>query len=298
MASIRSRISRIYFALIRRELIVCYFVLLSLLLIYALQRINDLSAIELFTANKGTIVCCLALSFLYACVKAVVWCVAWRSQEMNIPFLISLKIFYVSAFIDLLVFPSRLSSDVYRATYLNEFPLRNRIRSIVLFRVGATLPYLLIVTYYLIQNRYFLLMICFLLIGLFGLWKKGVARQVHFLAEAWLPLLVVFTSSLFLIFVDFFRAFFILAIFDYHATAEFLLWWGVSYTIGTASGLPLGLGPTDASLAFYLNEVLSAHEITIFLVLLRVTGEIFSAAIGWILSGKDTIEMIKRARSH
>ena len=109
--------------------------------------------------------------------------------------------------------------------------------------------------------------------------------------------LVVIVTILFLslsnILVEFFRASLILYVLGFNINLNFFFIFMVASVLGSASFLPLGLGVKDFSLGAYLYKFMPLVPITLFLIILRLSGEIFSACLGWLLFGREFVKLKK-----
>jgi len=271
------------------------FVILSILFFEAARTTASVGILELLGNNLHLLGAVLCLALVFAAVKICCWRVVFRCHGISLTFSKLIELFYISAFIDLLVFPARVASDSYKALVLKDFPLRDRLKAIVLFRVASTLPFILVVLGFLfVRNSIVTLLILVLLIVLLfvvrarlGFLKEALAKKGAFL--------YVLLATLLLIVSEYYRASFLLMLFKLAPEPLFLLEFGLAHAVGVVSGLPIGLGAEDLSLAFFLRDDLSLVEIAIFLAVFRLSGEFFSAFIGWGISGKQSISRILNA---
>ena len=112
----------------------------------------------------------------------------------------------------------------------------------------------------------------------------------------WKALGAVVVLTCVLILMEFLRVTILLRLFHFRPSFDFFLWFFLSHVIGVASGVPSGLGVKDVALGIYLKGFLSVPEIALFLILCRLTGEVFSAFLGWCVAGQHALGVLTGPR--
>ena len=109
----KTLLGRVYNVLTHRRLILFYFVLLTVLLITLVQTHFNISLGEVVKKNGLSLTLVFLLSVSFILLKSCAWFWAWRSQEICVSYVGSLKLFLMASFVDLFVYPSKISSDLF-----------------------------------------------------------------------------------------------------------------------------------------------------------------------------------------
>lgn len=269
-----------------------FFAVVNLLFFMVLKRAFSGVDWSVFSNHFFTLLTCVGFSLVYSIVSAVNWKIICDSQNISFTLRESFKIICVSSLIDVVVFPSRISSDVYRASRLKDRGIRTGVQVTAAYRVGKIIPFLILTPLLLIKDgaipgKSLLFIVALLAIGGY------LVRKAPQLTPFWKPLLIVLALNTLLLLTEYTRTYLLLSLFhpfDYqHMLTSFLL----SNSAGAASGIPLGLGAKDVSWGLLLKSTLTPAHLALFLLLLRLTGELFNALLGWIFSGRKILTWIK-----
>jgi uncharacterized membrane protein YbhN (UPF0104 family) len=289
--------NKFYQFLTQKKLGLFYFIVLTVLLILFFQKKIDHVLIQTLLKNRDTIAMALGISLIFILTKSLGWFYTWRSQNILLSYLNSGRLFLMASAIDLLVYPAKISADLFSIAYLKDYNLTQKTKAVLLFRICAILPFIVLTSYWLARHSFFYLLIGFALLGIVLKLPSRYLRQLKGILPYWKTMLILVTLTLITLLVEFARISILLRIFRFNITPDFLLWFVVSHSLGVASGIPAGLGVKDAALVFYLAGMLSPAEIAVFLILLRFTGEIFSAFLGWCLAGQQALQLLRGIKS-
>jgi len=292
----------------KRRLLALLLAVLSIAFVYVLSRnARAAETLELGLLLDGkTLLVLPGLSALYILAKSIslFLCVRWAGGTESL--FACFKIFCQSVFMEITLFPSKPAGDAYKYGVLRSLAGRDRLLAIGLFRAGPVLVLTLIGIVVLAGSRPLLavvLLACLPVLALGCRRRAGrILRQpLSRIAESGgrralrnLPLLVFL--SLLSTLVWSVQAFWIAGLVSgktipfWSFLAAFLL----ANALGALSSLPFGLGVKDASLGLYLRAFLSAQELVIALLLMRLFGELSTGLAGWVLFVGDLVR--KRAR--
>lgn len=273
--------------LLRRESIVFGFVMLTaLLLLFVAQKADQGVVAKLWTSPQ-LLAEVLLLQSLYILTKSSGWYIAWRSQAVEITYRESVSLFLMSAFVDLLVFPTAVSSDLFKLAYLKRADRSQKLSAILICRAATITPYVAAVFIFLItrSSNWIWAGFGFVAIAVGYLFK----RFNSVLRTNWGTYIRIVAMTVAALFFDCARARCLLALFGLSSGLDFLGQFSVCHVLGILTALPFGLGTKDAGYFYFLNGVLSHADIAAFLILLRLTGEIPSALCGWLIAGRKTI---------
>lgn len=275
--------------------IISGFSVLTLLLISFLNRHYTEFDWNLPLHHLPLIFMSLCLSLLFLCVSSWQWKIAARSFKIYLPISTAFSTTLTCSLIDLLVFPSKVSSDVFRSKSLGGVEFKESLKVVLFYRAAKAGPFLILTP------------LALLLVGVSPLWvglgmMALIAAGLRFsgriksLAPSWKNLGVASLLTGLLIFTESVRSWLLIRLFHDVAMGSVMASHLISVGAGNLSGIPLGLGTKDLSWGLMLKNYLSGPQIILFLLLLRLTGEIFGAVLGWIVSGKKIWSIIKNTR--
>jgi hypothetical protein len=290
------RARKLFTFLQRRKLVVFYFAVLSLLFALALSRFGSGIKPADLARHWPLFLGAIGFELLYIIIKTHAWYCAWRAHGVVLTWLECLKLFLISVFIDLVMFPTAVASDTFKYARLNHNgDSSSRIKAIVLFRLTAVVPVVVIASAYLLSvlsSTTYALGVGSLII-IFSGWcfrkKLGLVIGGHFVTVIWLIALSTLTTLL-----DALRASLLLNVFGGCLFGKVLAYLSVSQMAGWFSGVPMGFGAKDVSLGYLLQGCLDPLAAISFLLMLRLTGEIFTACLGWCLASKETFRLLRQ----
>ena len=271
-----------------------YFIVLSFLFVFFIR--NDVHGDLLGIIVDHWVYLVYIVPFIVAFVlfKAVAIHISMRSSAIPFSFQQSVHLFMLTTFIDVTVFPNKVSSDVFKYAYLKDVTRWKRIKSILVFRLGNILFFVIIFILYFYRVSVLGtlgLLAVLLILSLTGVVPRIVNKvfsSPSLLTRADVaPLL----SIAFLTFCDFcveVGKLMVLLVFFFHISVplDIIFVYIIAHSLGVLSHVPMGIGLKDISLSIYLIQFMSASDIFLFLVLMRLFGEILVAFLGWILIGR------------
>jgi len=251
---------------------------------YVASRMFSLQIAQVREFSVLLLLGAFVLSTVFTLVKALAWKIAFKAEEIDLSYYECVKIFSLSSLVDFLFFPSTISADLFKLAYLKNYGIAQKLRAIVLFRVATSSAYALVLIAYFAQVSVLLTLFGLLAFCLvvFRRYQPG-AMAAYFRRVAWVFGALVLLTLL-VICITFSRAYLLAGLFDAALPLRFLFEYVVSHFVGVLSAVPMGLGAKDLSLGYFLSEHLSTEQIGLFLILLRLSGEVYGALLGWLFS--------------
>lgn len=269
------------------------FALLTLLGVQLLQRESvRVEALPPLTLGWPLLVIALLGQLGYIVGRSITWLYSWRQHGVMLSFAESLRLFLVSAAIDAVVFPSAVSSDLYKIAYLKSVPLTTKLSAILHLRIGILLPYFAVAGAGLVGWE--MTTVAFTLAALalsLPRIRTWIAITCKFPLRPSVILGVTLYDALTTI-CNFTRVWAILAALGYPHLLP--LEFAVGHLSGALSGVPMGLGARDASWTYFLHNHLSIERIALFLVAHRLSGELLSGVLGWLVAADQVTRFLAR----
>lgn len=296
MLSEKNLLTKSYQTLTRQRLSPLYFILLTLLFFYFIKTKLDTSPFQLILSQKYVVLAALGISMTFIFLKAFAWYLSWHSQNILISYFQTFNIFLIAAAVELLVYPAKVSADLFSISYLKNYRIAQKVKSVLLFRIGAITPFIVISFFWLAIHHVFYfgigITIFMVVIIKFG---SGFFKRLQSMPHLGKTLGSVIVISCLTILVEFIRISVLLSLFHFPTSIDFFLWFIVSHSLGVASGIPSGLGVKDVSLGMYLRGFIAPGDIALFLIISRLTGEIFTASLGWCVAGRQVFQLMTQA---
>jgi hypothetical protein len=201
------------------------------------------------------------------------------SDYIKFDFLKSLKLFFISDFVEVITFSGKIGADASKIYFLKkETSTKNSLKIISLFRISVIISFVLTLLFLINQYIFFLI---FILLCILGYFKKKLV--ISLIAN---------------IFADFVRVFlFAFLIFQFGVISnQYILigFLGAGLLSRVINIIPHGFGISEITLGIILFNSLSAIDIATILLILRTVTVIPSTIIGGILSSKEIIKRIRK----
>jgi hypothetical protein len=209
-------------------------------------------------------------------------------------------IFLVSVFIEVVIPFSSIGSDTFKTWFYRKLGVMRVVEGIVLFRIAHGVNYIAILLLVLLSRQAFIVIIVVALAGL--LFINNLLCRTETLSRMGYSniittLLLTCSGHALALLSDLGRISLLLMAFGAAPSIEILLWYLVAHVLGMISQLPLGIGVKDIGLYFILLPLLETSEIFTFLLLLRFSGEGFSALLGYVLGAGRLLRQYRVAQS-
>lgn len=247
----------------------------------------------------------LFLQLIYVFSRALCLNLSLENQGIKYSFKESLVLFFTSIFVEIISFPSKIGSDLFKYKMVKA-DKKKVFKSILIFRVGMAIPFVIVFFCYIIFLKWQLFIVLIFLVFLMYVikpfrkiflgWlnsKKLKRLKTAFKKKNIKTFFFISILTAFSLVVEFFKMMLILSVFGFKFNISFFFVFLLSMALGGISNIPFGLGVKDASLGAYLTKFISFNEFLLFAVIIRFVGEIFTALIGWLLLSKEMIKLFR-----
>ncbi|MBL7661449.1 hypothetical protein JNK13_01735 [bacterium] len=229
------------------------------------------------------------ISLIFSVLRAIQWNQAALNYGHREALSASIGTQFRATFVDLTVFPARISSDIYRYQTLSGISAPAKLRTVATYRLSTMIPLILVIFYALCSEVTTEIWSLFLaLLGLsVGLVIYRIFRRYNFFNSSDLILLAKLAAlGVLALLVDLFRSYLLISTFTVMPFAEYATKHLIAQGIGALSGLPLGIGAKDLSLIYFFKSILTSPQVGAFIAVQRLTGELLGAFLGFLLSLK------------
>lgn len=286
----------------RKEVFLVFFLILSALFVYAISRMELNQVKNFIQLNYFKIILLFILAIIFSMIRSLSFKLALNSKKIDFTFLKSFKFFLMSMLIEVTVFPSKVASDIFKFYYLKKYSWKPKLQAILLFRIGIMFGFLIPVLILLfLKNTLWgvlVLLIIILVVFFYTIFSKynKFKKYLEIIKNNTFTLLKISLLNMGSLIIDVLRISILASLFGIGFSIDFMLVYFVAIVLGVISNLPIGIGVKEISLGTYLSTLIGVDQVIIFLVLFRLTGELFSGFLGWVLFGKESLDKLRVVR--
>ena len=261
---------------------------LSVILLVNFRILQDGFNLALTLHSFLIILAAVAVNLGYVFLKALVLFGAVKSQKINYNFWQSLGLLLRADFINLTTFPGKLISDGYKFFALRSTNKSGSLAATIIFRLALMLGGLwwLALAVGRAGSPGVVLVILLVMVLAAVLGGEKYWRRYRLVLTRWRLVLITLALSLVAagsIGLLFFYFVLLGSLFGLNISFGLFSIFIFVYVLSGLSNLPFGLGVMEISYFIYLSPDLSLPAIITFLALLRLTGPLLVALVGWFL---------------
>ncbi len=222
----------------------------------------------IFAAAMGFVLC-----------KAAALCFAARAAGVNLGFSNAAKLLCQSVFVELTLFPSKVAGDAFKYFRLPAGQQAEKVKTLMVFRVTSFAPCMMVL--FLFPKSVFSWLFSALLLAAaiwFWLGKNGGRMALT-------PVMLSVCGHVLALLLWACQGYLLLGLVGSAAPgfAHFVGIFLLAQMTAAASSLPFGLGVKEVMFGVSLGSFLGADQLLLFLVLQRLSGELLTAFVGWLM---------------
>lgn len=224
------------------------------------------------------IVAIIATSIGFILCKSASLFYSARATGANIRLKDAAKLLTQSVLVEITMFPSKLAGDTFKYFRLPGRNQTQKVMTVMIFRCTSFAPFLLLL--FLYPDSIYSWVFCGCLLTAF-IWLLAKKLQGHI---SWTALFLSTCGHFFALLFWSCQGYLLLRLLS-PSPPSFLAFVGIFLIVQIAasvSNLPFGIGVKEVLFGFTLSSFLGADQMIIFLILLRLSGELLTASIGWL----------------
>lgn len=249
-----------------------YFLLWPILILIIFKEISLFDLSIIIKSWKQSLVI-ISLSLIFILTKSYSLLLVSRMNNLKETYFDSIKIFCMSAFIEITTLSGKIGNDGFKFLYWNKLKRRKRVSILLFLRSADLFAFIFLILAFYYNN--FLILFFPLIIFLAIL----ITQTKNEKPVIWAKISTLSTISLISLSIQFLVAYSTVGLGFSLLNAKYFL---SSHALGAISFLPFGLGVKDFSLYLQLKNIISKEQIILGLIWIRLLGEFFSAFLGGI----------------